>query len=638
MRTLGEGAYARRISWLLTITLLLPFLVFAGAPRPARAQLSRVPPVAVLDFGNRTNEPGGVIRARSATDAVVVEMTRTGRFDVTPRTQLNTQLQESGLTPPLDLVGVRRLGQALGVDFVATGDITRVTVGGTPRRAQVTLSVRLIDVVSGELANGAIESGLSPEPPAGFQPDDDTLINQALTNAAFNAVQRINNYTLPEATILNTRGQTEVLLNRGSRDGITSGLEMIVIRGSERVGRIRVSTVNSTDSTASITDTGKGIRPEDRARAIFALPGVEVNTTTGQIRTYDVPTQSFGRGQRRPRSVFTTILGLLAAVGVAALLFNPRGSGGGVNVQARAYAEPNGGPGSTGAETRVRVTFNATNGIPEANIVQFLVFRNTSTVPFGDNVDTVSGELPIAVLPPGARSFDDTPLLGRTITYNVVTPGGELEEQTSDAPPFTPGVPQRYRVDVIYQRVQVTQGGQQGGGGGNQDGVVYVQSRLSNFSGLATPVPRPQIVQPSSGQQLDLRNVSFSFQGSRGANQYVVEVADNSAFRNKKRPTSSTQGNPFTSLGTGRITVGPFNLTNSGFTAREGLQLFFRVGARNSNDNPGPLKSETDPNGDAFIYSDTGSFNVIGNPPSPPGVPGAPGTGTGGPPAPPTSG
>jgi hypothetical protein len=48
----------------------------------------------------------------------------------------------------------------------------------------VTLSVRLTDVASGELANGAIESGTSPEPPAGFQPDDDTLINQALSNAA----------------------------------------------------------------------------------------------------------------------------------------------------------------------------------------------------------------------------------------------------------------------------------------------------------------------------------------------------------------------------------------------------------------------------------------------------------------------
>jgi hypothetical protein len=267
---LGEGAWARRVSYLLVTTLLLPLMVFAAA-RPAGAQLTRTPLVAVLEFGNRANAAGaGGILGRQATDATVVEMTRTGRFDVTPRTQLNQQLQASGLTPPLDNIGIRRLGQDLGVDSVATGDIERIVFLENPRRARVTLAVRLFDVVSGELANGAIETGVSPAPPAGFQPDDDTLINQAISNAAFLAVQTINNYTLPEATVLNTRGTTQVLINRGSRDGITPGLEFVVVRGNQRVGRIRVSRVGSTDSTADITDTGIGIRPEDRARAILA--------------------------------------------------------------------------------------------------------------------------------------------------------------------------------------------------------------------------------------------------------------------------------------------------------------------------------------------------------------------------------
>jgi TolB-like protein len=206
-------------------------LVLAGSPRQVQAQLNRLPAVAVLEFGNlATGARASAILGRQATDAVVVEMTRTGRFDITPRSQLNQQLQDLGLTTPLDNIGIRKLGQALGVDFVASGDITAIRFTENPRRAQVTLSVRLTDVVSGELANGAIQTGTSPAPPAGFQPDDDTLINQAIGNAAYNAVQTINNYTLPEATVL--QSQEQVLLNRGVRDGITPGLEMIVIRGS----------------------------------------------------------------------------------------------------------------------------------------------------------------------------------------------------------------------------------------------------------------------------------------------------------------------------------------------------------------------------------------------------------------------
>ena len=47
----------------------------------------------------------------------------------------------------------------------------------------------------------------------------------------------MNEFTLPEATVLNTTGDSEVVVNRGSRDGIVSGLEMIVVRGREQVGK-----------------------------------------------------------------------------------------------------------------------------------------------------------------------------------------------------------------------------------------------------------------------------------------------------------------------------------------------------------------------------------------------------------------
>jgi hypothetical protein len=95
--------------------------------------------------------------------------------------------------------------------------------------------------------------------------------SQAIGDAAFQLVRTLNNYRLPEATVLITSENREVRLNRGSRDGIQAGQEFVVFRQGERIGRIRVTRVYGTESYAAITDIGRGIRPEDKARAVFPL-------------------------------------------------------------------------------------------------------------------------------------------------------------------------------------------------------------------------------------------------------------------------------------------------------------------------------------------------------------------------------
>jgi len=94
-------------------------------------------------------------------------------------------------------------------------------------------------------------------------------------------------------------------------------------------------------------------------------------------------------------------------------------------------------------------------------------------------------------------------------------------------------------------------------------------------------------------------------------------------------------------------TVGPFNLSDEGLNAlglfraadfrnQPNKQIFFRVGARNSIDDPGPLPRGA-PNADNFIYSATNNaFRVMVFPPPPPGQ--GPNTPGGGPPPPPTGG
>lgn len=225
----------------------------------AHAQLERIPQVAVLDFSDPAH-PGGDIVSRQAGDALVVEMTRSGRWDIVPRAQMAQQLQEQGVAGPLDLIAIRKMGTGLGVDFVATGTIASLSRDAATGRFQARVAVLLIDVASGEGANGAVASGTA------------ATETEALQNAAYNAVDQINNYQLPQATVLNTRGTDSVLLNQGGRGGVQVGQEYVILRRGARVGRVRITSVGSDDSTADIIDIGRGIRPEDKARAVFSLP------------------------------------------------------------------------------------------------------------------------------------------------------------------------------------------------------------------------------------------------------------------------------------------------------------------------------------------------------------------------------
>ncbi|MBC8102272.1 MAG: hypothetical protein H7Z41_06770 [Cytophagales bacterium] len=499
MRQWVFGGHGRRISWSLVMALVLPLLVFGPAQqKAARAQVSRLPAVAALEFGVLPTVRTSGILGRQATDAVVIEMTRTGRFDVTPRQQLNQQLSDLGLTLPLNNNGIQKLGNALGVDRVLSGDITDVSVSGSPKRAKVTVSVRLTDVITGELANGAIASGFSPPPPPGADTDDETLINQALSDAAFNAVKTINNYTLPTATIL--LSGNEVRLNRGERDGLTTGQEMIVVRGSERVGKISISSVAATDSVATVIDRGKGIRPEDQAVAIFKLPGYSVDYG-GTIRSAPVASVDTYTPARKPRkSIVGTVIAIAAAVLIASFLISNKSSVSGRavnNVTARAYVENSVTASADPSAGRVEITWSDRSGIPINNIVEYHVYRNNQIV---------------AKVSPGVRIFIDSPDLPTTFTYQQIgfaggggtnfsgqnsgtttttntgtnNGGGNAGGNTNNVGPNQPtelvdviatitplavGTPVTYKVTTLYQQIQAvdpsqSQGNNGGGGGG----------------------------------------------------------------------------------------------------------------------------------------------------------------------------
>jgi hypothetical protein len=688
--------------------MLLPLLVLALPPRQARAQLTRLPAVAVLDFG--VLAPGvrsTAILGRSATDAVVIEMTRSGRYDVTPRTQLNQQLQDLGLSQPLNNNGLQKLGQALGVDLIASGDVTNIGFTEKPRRAKVSVSVRLTDVVSGELVNGAIETGYSSIPPAGMQPDDESLINQAISDAAYNAIKTVNNYTLPEATVLLTTAD-EVSLNRGSRDGLQTGQEFVITRGKERVGKIQLSLVSATTSIGKVIDIGKGIKPEDRARAVFKLPGYNVDPNTGLIASTVPPVSTYKPSGKKGTPVLLTVLAIGAAVLLASFLFSQKSNltnaSGIGKIEARAFAEGSVTTPLDPSAARVQLTWQPAGDIPVNNVLEYHIFRDdqiigvtarqqttfidfpavganptftqvtyntisytTTPNPFpGNPGGTTSGGTTTGGTTTGGTTTGGTTTGGtntggtNTGSNNGTTPGPEqptnLSAITVNVPAMSVGVTHHYKINVLYRQVQApvianTGGGIGGGGvggaaigGGNVGGgtttgttggttggtttggtntgtnngnngqqILYRESQLRQSSGAVTPIPRPQAVGPTSDQ--DLRRVQVSFQSVPGADQYVFEFAQDPSFRNK------VVRGPFFTQFTGSATTSSdvFDLSGDFKNLAAGGRVYFRVGARTSTDEPGPVALFT-PNGGNYIYSANPiSFSKLGTPPPPPG-------------------
>jgi len=576
---------------MLAVSILYPL----GAAR-AYAQLIQLPRIAVLDFENKSGY-GGASIARAATDAVASEFQKLRKYEVLARGEVEQQLKDLDLTPPLDRTGFLRLGRALQVESIITGEVNAVTFVGSPKQAQVVITVRVIDVASGEPINGAVATGLSNRRP-GYTGDDDTLVQEAVRNAAFEAVRIINNYTIPEATVLTTRAGKEVLLNRGIRGGLQPGMEMIVIRRGEEVGRIRVTQVSDSDAVAEIIDFGRGIQSEDRARAIFRVPTVQVKA--GKVVT-ERPRQN-GRGNQLLRA-----LGPLLVVGLIAFGVARASSGGNTPVEsviAEAGADAN-------FEPFIRVRWSTTLFSKSVeDKLQWQIYRSDFT-----GTDANGQLRPIGVTPGNQNFFiDDTvPRVFAYVTAPRLREGVEdveLEEYGADspAPGVAPGRSYTYQVALVYREQRFA------------EGQTLILFRISDRvrSGQATAIaPVFLLDPPQRSEDVDPKAVRFSWLAAEGANAYRVEVSTDPTFRDRARTFVS---NEILSTAAGGTPVSTETLNiETAFLQRLGLAgrrvtLYWRVGARNLTDDPGPIPG---PGGLRYVWSRPFEFTTQELPPAP---------------------
>ena len=622
MKPFRESEARLPVSVLCIVALCTSIICTTLGPVPASAQ-GRIMQVAVIDFANNSKVPGRVY-SKMATDAVVVELVRSGKFTAFTSEMVESKMQALGYQPPLTPTLEHRLGQELGADAVVGGEINAIKVDKDKRVAEVRLVVRMLDVASGELINGAIAVGKSHSR-VGYG-DEDQLLIEAIQDAARNAVDMMVRYILPEATVLNPIGANEVLLNKGSQEGIEPGMEMIVLRRSETgedevVGRIKITKVTDTDAVATVIRAPKGVKPEDRARAIFQMPTIKEGVLGEPVRPSELK-----KGISKGTKLLFALAGLLAV----GLIFNGGGneheSIPGVTAQAGVSGDiitPD-----YGSDVGVMVSWNKPRNIRTMDIIEYHVWRNNR----GTNLGSAGAgtEVPIATpqftQAPAFAGWDHAITLEPVgISHNewhAADPDThELVDVSNDEliPPLEIGKPSQYWVSCLYKRISP------------RDGTVTYWETSNTGSGVATCLNRP-VLRPSFTETSDLSNITFEWESCGGADRYVIEVSRTDSFERDKTwvytivQRTAADGIPMSCNLVNKIMDANGVIVKELAGVSEGDVLYWRVGARNSADRPGPFPAGPSPQADGpkntrYIYSYPESF-VVEQPPSPGGTSG----------------
>jgi len=512
LRQLMQCRAMSNLCFMLIASLISPFV--QPFVQPAAAQLMPTYQVGVVDFVNESGVQGQLL-ARLATDAVVVEMSKTNRYDVSiTRAQLANEMEKLGLHPPLSKLGLVRLGEALQADAMLEGSIKSVSLAGSgaTRRASVTLVVQMIDQASGEVINGAVQTGTSSAR-VGFTPDDDSLITEAINNAAFLCVKTMIDYVIPEGTVLMNIGESMLMINKGARDGMKPGMRLIILRQREIIGYVVVQKVSATSCDAKVMKSMRGIQPEDKARAIFDMPMV-----ISSLKSEPLPSGAPAGGGTGARGAASKIgkflVGAAIVFGLASLFKGGRGS---EDAPVIGVAGP------------MEVTWDPSKYGHGTNVLEYQILRNAEWDDFNAQ--------PVKVIrDPSAIDAGHTNLMGlygtgtgTAVSYYGLAgnPATSYTEKSWTVPAEPYGNTYRYTVRVLYKITT---------GSGTSAVTQYRYTPVSNVI-IATaiqPVLNSDVISPAYDPSLpapevlvsDLQQGDVTFQWNRkdGANVYYVTV------------------------------------------------------------------------------------------------------------------
>lgn len=497
--------------------------------KPASAQLMPQYSVGVADFFNESGVQGDLL-ARLATDAVVVEMSKTNRYDVSiTRSMMKTKMEELGMHAPLTKLDLVRLGEALSADAMLEGSIKSIQLAGSgpTRRASVTLVCQMIDQASGEIINGAVQTGQSSAR-VGYTPDDNSLIAEAINGAAFLAVKTMIDYVIPEATVMMNIGDSQVMINKGQRDGVKPGMRMIVLRDKEIIGYIDVTSASPMDAMTKVIKSMRGIQPQDKARAIFEMPMVSPT-----LKSAPLPSGAPSKGRVSGGSgskIAKFLLGALIVAGIASIFQGGSGAPNAPVLGIRAINSPTGRtlPGLVWNGH----LYNYGNNLEELQIFQDTVAAGATTAPFYVVTNRSIFAQGVADLATIFRDGASATPLGHNVNYNDIVLGSStLKAATWAWPAEGYGVQHTYQARAIVQTAGTTSTN-------NGTTTTTFSYDTTNFGGgvrltCVEPVTADpnHIVMPGDHEPMlvtDLRdgvaNGNLSWKSVAGATDYMVTV------------------------------------------------------------------------------------------------------------------
>ena len=651
---------ARLLALLVGFTSLL-----TSMPR-VRAQ-RRVTSIYVLDFNNRTTV-GGALLGRVAAAQMSLQLAESLNWDVIPEAQVQRRIQELKLRPPFDRIDRAQIAQGVDASAVVYGNIMEARVSARPAQAYIRLQVVVEDINTGMLVNGAIAEGVST-PRMGFTGDADILLEEALGKAAFRSREFMDRFRLPQGTVLNTsvtntssaKVRTTALLNIGARQGVKRGMTFIITRLGEFVGRVRIVNIDADVSTAKVIENFQGVRPEDRARAIFSFEDFPI--TRGRVRAsssfsrQDGRYANFGELTRVAKAVEAqgAFLPMVAADDAPGLMMAQapgvpppvvideprtarRGAGGGGksilnssalrmlagglllvgilaigssgvgdtrphNVEAKGFQR---GVGTAGA--RILVTWDRPKRVPSNQVLGHIVWRTDqfgSFIPvWGTDSDAI-------------RRFEDPDSI-HDATFWDGDPGDDAGSRTTetDIPGVVAGQQYRYQVSTAFN----SQADLDGDGAPDDEDLM---SPLSTSSPWATAITPATIIIPINNAQVDLTQLTLSWQQTPGADKYIVLISTVSNFPKGKGRSVKVGTFREVPVDLGGDPIITHTISVSSSKLRKARRVFISVGALNTADRATPF-----PRG--AIYSPPVQVRVLGPPPPPPGT-GPASAGEGGP-------
>jgi len=649
--------------------MVAPYLAVAT---PARAQAT-APNIYVLDFNNKT-KVGGQLLGRLAAAQMSLQLSESDNWFVIPDAQVQRRQQELNLEAPFDRPARVQIANGIDATGVVYGSVLEARVSGQPTpQAYVKVQVVVEDVSTGVLINGAITEGVST-PRMGFTGDADILLEEALGKAAFKARESMDRFKLPEGTVLNTTvvggvdGQNiEALVNVGGRNGVRRGMEMIVTRQRQLVGKVKIVNVDSDISTARVLENTQGVRPEDRVTAIFnfadfqptrskaraigtaggvqlasagplALPGDDGKTEPrvasvrrdGRFIEFRSPQDNAAqlaqatvqapppvvvdepevdRGDSdvtgRGKLLNTGALKMLVGGMLMMGIFALGGRGGRNATRAHAVEGFAFQPNIGQPGALIKVTWERPKSIRSSQVLQSIIWRAD-----------ISGGIRIvgAVDNDSSHMFLDSEATRDVNAFDGDPNSDDAGGRTSIAnvPGIQPGQQYRYQMATAYEN------GLEDRDQDDEPDDENFMSPLSMSSPWVTAISPPIITDPIQGEQVQLDTLPVMWQQTPGADAYVVWLSKSPTFPEDKRVSFG----PFRTLPVdqgGDITVSQI-IDASGRRQLSGARnVYITVGARNTTDALAPR-----PRG--FIFSAPVAVQPETPPPDPP-TSGAPGSG-----------